>query len=61
VRQAGPGRHVWQTPHGLCYLVDIDGTRRLLDREAELILTAPPGVDVYPADHALVLAGAYAE
>ncbi|QIK76349.1 hypothetical protein [Nocardioides piscis] len=48
-RQAGPGRHVWQTPHGLCYLVDAEGTRRLSDSEAHLILTAPPGVDVYPA------------
>ena len=60
VRQAGPGRHIWQTPHGLCYLVDTDGTRRLSDGDAELILTAPPGVDVYPADVELVLVGAYA-
>src|SRR5690606_5788026 len=50
VRQAGPGRHVWQTPHGLCYLVDPDGTHRLSDTEADLILTAPPGVDIYPDD-----------
>lgn len=50
VRQAGPGRHVWQTPHGLCYLVDGEGTHRLSEGDAELILTAPPGVDVYP-DH----------
>ncbi len=49
VRQAGPGRHVWKTPHGLCYLVDAEGTRRLSERDADLILTAPPGVDIYPA------------
>ena len=55
VRRAGPGRHVWQTPHGICYLVDTEGTRRLDDRDAELILTAPPGVDVYPADLGLAV------
>lgn len=59
VRQAGPGRHVWKTPHGLCYLVDGDGTRRLSDDDAELILTAPPGVDVYPPGVALVIDGSY--
>ncbi|WP_182524376.1 DUF222 domain-containing protein [Nocardioides dongkuii] len=48
VRPAGPGRYVWQTPHGLCLLRDHHGTRRLTDGEAELILTAPPGVDIYP-------------
>ena len=36
-----------QTPHGLCYLVDAGGSRRLSDHEANLILTAPPGVDIY--------------
>ena len=46
-RQAGPGRHLWQTPHGLCFLVDHTGTHRLDPTTAELILTAPPGVDVY--------------
>jgi hypothetical protein len=49
-RQAGPGRHLWQTPHGDCYLVDHTGTRRLPAAHAESILTAPPGVDVYPGD-----------
>jgi hypothetical protein len=47
-RQAGPGRHLWQTPYGICYLRDGEGTRRLTEDEAELILTAPPGLDVYP-------------
>jgi hypothetical protein len=44
---AGPGRHLWQTPHGLYYLVDHLGTRRIDDHEVELILTAPPGVEIY--------------
>ena len=59
VRQAGPGRHIWQTPHGLCYLVDGEGTRRLSDPDADMILTAPPGVDVYPANAPLVVDGSY--
>ncbi len=46
-RQAGPGRHLWQTPHGLCFLVDHTGTHRLDPTTAEIILTAPPGVDIY--------------
>ena len=49
-RQAGPGRHLWQTPHGLCLLVDHTGTHRLDPATAEIILTAPPGVDVYVPD-----------
>lgn len=57
VRQAGPGRHVWQSPHGLCYLVDRTGTHRLDDDEADLILTAPPGVDIYPSRFGLEYAG----
>jgi hypothetical protein len=47
VRQSGPGRHLWQTPHGLCYLVDDTGTHRLAPGDADVILTAPPGVDIY--------------
>ena len=42
-RQAGPGRHLWQTPHGLCFLVDHTGTHPLDPDRAEVILTAPPG------------------
>ncbi len=49
-RQAGPGRHLWQTPHGLCLLVDHTGTHRLDPTKAEIVLTAPPGVDVYLPD-----------
>ena len=49
-RQAGPGRYVWQTPHGTCYLVDPTGTHPLHPHDAEVILTAPPGVDIHLAD-----------
>jgi hypothetical protein len=55
-RQAGPGRHLWQTPHGLCFLVDHTGTHRLDPDRAELILTAPPGIDVHLPDVSLELA-----
>ena len=48
-RQAGPGRYLWQTPHGTCHLVDPTGTHPLDPEAAELILTAPPGVDIYPS------------
>lgn len=47
-RQAGPGRYLWQTPHGLCFLVDHRGTHRLDPDQAEAILTAPLGLDLYP-------------
>ena len=52
-RQAGPGRHLWQTPHGLCFLVDHTGTHRLDPTKAEVILTAPPGLDIYLPDRVL--------
>ena len=48
-RQAGPGRYLWQTPHGTCHLVDHTGTHPLPPDEAEIILTAPAGVDIYLA------------
>ena len=49
-RQCGQGRYVWLTPHGLGFLVDHTGTRRITRAEARLILEAPPGVDVYRSD-----------
>ncbi len=52
-RQAGPGRLLWQTPYGDCYLVDHTGTHRLRADHAEQILTASPGVDTYPSDFRL--------
>jgi len=48
VRQAGVGRYVMLTPHGLGVLVDHRGTRRISARKARLIIDAPPGVDLYP-------------
>ena len=49
-RQCGQGRYVWLTPHGLGFLVDHTGTRRITRAEASMILDAPPGVDVYTSD-----------
>ena len=49
-RQAGQGRYVWITPHGLTFLVDHSGTRRIGRAEASMICDAPPGVDVYASD-----------
>ncbi|WP_114422398.1 hypothetical protein [Nocardioides houyundeii] len=46
-RSCGRGRALWQTPFGTCVLVDERGSRRLSMEEAELMLGAPPGVDVY--------------
>ncbi len=46
-RAAGGGRHLWQTPHGLTFLVDHHGTRRLDKDEADIMAHAPPGVDLY--------------
>jgi hypothetical protein len=47
-RQCGQGRYVWLTPHGLGFLVDSAGTRRISEKHALMILDAPPGVDIYP-------------
>jgi hypothetical protein len=47
-RQCGAGRYVWLTPHGLGFLVDHRGTRRVSSTHARMILDAPPGVDIYP-------------
>jgi hypothetical protein len=54
-RPAGPGRYLWQTPHGLCYLVDHRGTRSLDPADAEIMLTAPPDVEVYLPEQQLLL------
>lgn len=47
-RQCGQGRYVWLTPHGLSFLVDHRGTRRIDRVQAEMIYAAPAGVDLYP-------------
>lgn len=49
-RPAGHGRNLWQTPHGLCLLVDHTGTRPLDPDQAEVMLSAPPGLDIHFAD-----------
>ncbi len=49
-RAAGGGRHLWQTPHGLTFLVDRHGTRRLDQDEADIMVHAPPGIDLYLTD-----------
>lgn len=46
-RQCGEGRYVWLTPHGLAFLVDHLGTRRIDPAKAREIYDAPPGVDLY--------------
>ncbi|MCW2737863.1 hypothetical protein [Nocardioides sp.] len=48
-RQCGEGRYVWLTPHGLAFLVDHTGTRRIHPEKARMILEAPAGVDIYPS------------
>jgi antitoxin (DNA-binding transcriptional repressor) of toxin-antitoxin stability system len=47
-RQCGQGRYVWLTPHGLAFIVDHHGTRRISAKHAQMILDAPPGLDIYP-------------
>lgn len=49
-RQAGAGRYVWRTPHGLGFLVDHRGTREIPLPEAAAIIDAPDGIDLYFAD-----------
>lgn len=48
-RQAGPGRYLWRTPRGRYYLRDHTGTHPLDPDQAEMIMNAPIGVDLYPA------------
>jgi hypothetical protein len=46
-RQCGDGRYVWLTPHGLAFVVDHLGTRRIDPAHGREILEAPAGVDLY--------------
>ncbi len=46
-RQCGEGRYVWLTPHGMAFLVDHLGTRRVDPDEALAMFEAPAGVDLY--------------
>lgn len=56
-RVAGPGRHLWQTPNHMTYLVDPSGTRRLSDDEAQIMLSAPQGVEIHLSTVALSVEG----
>lgn len=56
-RVAGPGRHLWQTPNHLTFLVDPSGTRRLSDDDADIMLSAPEGVEIYLSDVTLSVEG----
>ena len=47
--RSASSRYVWLTPHGLGFLVDSRGTRRISTKHARMILDAPDGVDIYPA------------
>jgi hypothetical protein len=47
-RQSGDGRYAWLTPHGLGYLVDHRGTRRIPAQHARMVIDAPMGLDLYP-------------
>ena len=42
-RQCGQGRYVWLTPHGLGFIVDHGGTRRISSEHARMISTRHPG------------------
>ena len=48
-RQSGQGRYVWTTPHGLAFLVDHTGARAVDPDQAQAILDAPPGLEIYLA------------
>ena len=48
VRQCGAGRYAVLSPHGLGFLVDHRGTRRISGGEARMIIDAPLGIDIYP-------------
>jgi hypothetical protein len=47
-RQSGDGRYAWTTPHGLAFIVDHHGTRRVTLEHARMVIDAPPGLDLYP-------------
>ena len=44
----GPGRHLWQTPHGQAFLVDHTGTTRLTEQQGRAMAEAiEDGVELY--------------
>ena len=47
-RVAGPGRHLWTTPHGQAFLVDHTGTTRLTPHQADVMTeAADDNVEIY--------------
>ncbi|GAA1938236.1 hypothetical protein [Nocardioides marmoribigeumensis] len=52
-RQCGHGRYVWLTPHGLAFLVDHRGSRRIDPDEARQMLGAGEQVELYFPDQPL--------
>ena len=47
-RVVGPGRHLWQSPHGQAFLVDHTGTTRLTQQQGEAMAEAiDDGVELY--------------
>ena len=40
---------MWTTPHGLAFLVDHTGARAVDPDQAQAILDAPPGLEIYLA------------
>jgi len=49
-RQCGQHRYLWRTPHGRHYLVDHHGTRPIDQQQGDMMLAAPPGIELYFAD-----------
>jgi hypothetical protein len=52
-KQCGHGRYVWTTPHGLAFLVDHRGTRRIDPDHAHQMLHAGDHVELYFPEHPL--------
>ena len=46
-KQCGPGRYLWETPHGLTYLVDHRGTRAINPDHARQMFEAGDLVELY--------------
>ncbi len=54
-RQCGHGRYVWLTPHGLAFLVDHRGTRRIDPDHARQMFEASERIELYFPDQPLEL------
>ncbi|MDR7363689.1 hypothetical protein [Nocardioides marmoribigeumensis] len=54
-RQCGAGRYLWQTPHGLTYLVDHRGTRTIDPDHARQMFHAGDGIELYFPEQPLTI------